>query len=149
MTNITPMDAWLRFWLCTVLVVLCATASQAADKKIRTERGGWARVDLVGQVYGKGAQGDTLNVQEKTVMLVDVPTKRGRYVTSILNTDGAKITLDKITKGCWVYVRGGEFPDHRIGAKEIVLLPGKMTVEEARRYGSNRNLPTWVDNRQR
>lgn len=77
---------------------------------------------------------DYIVTTDRKIRLVDAEYEGGTLATSIRDVQGNDAAFDNLRAGSWVYVWGGVLADHSIGARDIVLLPGKLTGLEWDQY---------------
>ncbi len=77
---------------------------------------------------------DYIVTTDRKILLVDAEHEGGTLATSIRDVHGNDSALGNLRAGSWVYVWGGVLADHSIGARDIVLLPGKLTDLEWDQY---------------
>lgn len=77
---------------------------------------------------------DYILTSDRKVRLVEALYNGDILATSIRDVHGSEIAFDELQAGRWVYVWGGVLADHSIGARDIVLLPGRLTDREWEQY---------------
>jgi len=73
---------------------------------------------------------DYIVTSKRKVYLVEADYKAKSLCTSIRDEKGEEIDLSRIKPGKWVFVWGAILGNHSIGAKDITLLPHKLTNRE-------------------
>ncbi len=73
---------------------------------------------------------DYIVTTKRKVYLVETQHKGETLTTAIQDIDGTELGFETLKAGQWVFVWGGVLSDHSIGAKDIILLPGKLTNTE-------------------
>lgn len=73
---------------------------------------------------------DYIVTTDRKVRLVEADCGGDSLTTSIKDIHGDDIGVDELRAGRWVYVWGGVLGDHSIGARDIVLLGGKLTGQD-------------------
>lgn len=86
---------------------------------------------------------DYLIVSERKVELVEVAHKGNVFATRIHDNDGSSISLKNLEIGTWVYVFGGVRKENGIAAKDIYVLPGKLSEKALNDFAGEKLLRTW------
>ena len=125
------------------LVMALSIPRIAQAEKLREFYKNWTPIEFLGRVDRISPEGDTLFVNEKLVVLVDLVYQGKHYATNIKDSDGEKINFGKIKVGSFVFIRGGVLPDNKVGARDIFLLPKQILNKEIKNYPALTQAGSW------
>ena len=107
----------------------------------------WEPMGIYGRIMEMGADGSSLVINEKTVLLVNQKRFLKVYRTKILDLEGKDLPLNVLSKGKYVAVKGAQSYEDKtnnpvVVAKEIYLLPKRMSRNELKQVDIFRTNPT-------
>lgn len=101
------------------------------------------KIQMQGVVDYISPEDDFIELNESRVYLADVKFEGKRRTTSITDLSGKEVDFDEIRKGGWVFVRGLILPDRSIVARDIVILPRRISDREKADYPALGELKDW------
>jgi len=115
-----------------------------AEPTITTDRDNADLMVFHAAIMEKHAGGGYLIVAERRVELLEINEGGRVYKTMLKNSRGATIRFGSLEKGTMVFIRGFEYDDGRIMAREIYALPRNVTSErKLKKYVFYQQVPLW------
>ncbi len=119
----------------SLMIILCLSAPGSAGRI--SEYDGipyWEYTYFQSRITYVSPLKDYIVTDKRKVFLVEAEHEGETLCTGIRNVAGEEIAFESLKAGQWVYVWGGVLIDHTIGARDIVVLPGKMLRTEMANY---------------
>lgn len=96
-----------------------------------------------GMVTSISPAGDYVIVSERKIWFVETLYNGSTFATEVHDSDGSLIDMSRLKRGDWVYVFGGGRRNNEIAAKDIFILPGKLSEKDFNDFTRTRSLRTW------
>lgn len=103
----------------------------------------WEYTMFIGNITDISPHKDYIVASGRKIYFVDTKQSGNIYRTRFRDPNGDEIGFEKIESGKWIFAWGGVLRDNSIGAKDIVLLPGKIKLKERNQFPALKDLQKW------